>query len=93
MEFAGCSVLVLSAQKPRFFQVFSHFGEVPLAVCSAHAGSVHGGMRRCVSRRAAQIESFFASRESSKHWGLACSGLIPIHASGGSRIRTVRAIS
>jgi hypothetical protein len=27
-------------------------------------------LRRCISRRAAQIESFFESRESSKHWGL-----------------------
>jgi len=26
-------------------------------------------LRRCISRRAAQIESFFASRESPKHWG------------------------
>jgi hypothetical protein len=28
-----------------------------------------GRMRRFISRRAAQIESFFKSRESSKHWG------------------------
>jgi hypothetical protein len=28
-------------------------------------------LRRCISRRAAQIESFFESRESLKHWGFA----------------------
>jgi hypothetical protein len=49
---------------------------------------VHGGMRRCISRRAAQIESFFESRESPKHWGFECPGLVPIHAGGGGRIRT-----
>ena len=48
---------------------FSHFGEVPLEFCSAHAGSVHGRMRRCISRRALKYESFFESRESPKHWG------------------------
>jgi hypothetical protein len=31
------SIPVLSAQKPCFPQGFSHFGDVPLAVCSAHA--------------------------------------------------------
>ena len=66
------SVPVLSAQKPWFSQGFSRFWPVPLAVCSAHAGSVHGGSRRCISRRAAQIESFFESRESPKHWGFEC---------------------
>jgi len=30
-------------------------------------------LRRCISRRAAQIESFFESRESPKHWGFSCS--------------------
>jgi hypothetical protein len=29
-------------------------------------------LRRCISRRAPQIESFFASRESPKHCGFAC---------------------
>jgi hypothetical protein len=50
-------------------------------------------LRRCISRRAAQIESFFESRESLKHWGLACSGLIPIHAGGDGGIRTIRVTS
>jgi hypothetical protein len=45
-------------------------------------------LRRCISRRAPQIESFFASRESSKHWGFACSDTTPISIPGGSRIRT-----
>ena len=40
------SVPVLSAQKVWFPQGFSHFGEVPLAVCSAHAGSVHDAVQR-----------------------------------------------
>ena len=55
------SLPVLSAQKPWFSQGFSHIGEVPLTVCSAHASSVHGGMRRCISRHAPKIESFFES--------------------------------
>jgi hypothetical protein len=93
MDFAGCSVPVLSAKKPWFPEGFSHIGPVPLAVCSAHAGSVHGGMRRCISRRAAQIESFFESRESPKHWGFECACLATNHTSGGDRIRTIRVIS
>jgi hypothetical protein len=46
-------------------------------------------LRRCISRRAPQIESFFASRESSKHWGFACASLAPIHTDRGCRIRTI----
>jgi len=53
---------VLSAAKPWFPQGFSHFLPVPLEFCSAHAGSVHGGSRRCISRRAPKFESFFESR-------------------------------
>jgi hypothetical protein len=45
-------------------------------------------LRRWFSRRAAQIESFFESRESPKHWGFEGSPLAPIHAGGGGRIRT-----
>ena len=45
-------------------------------------------LRRCISRRAPQIESFFESRESLKHWGFECASLTPIHAGGGGRIRT-----
>jgi hypothetical protein len=36
-EFVGCSVPVLSAQKPWCPQGFSHFWPIALAVCSAHA--------------------------------------------------------
>ena len=43
-------------------------------------------LRRCISRRAPKIESFFESRESSKHCGFACFDLVPIHARGGGRI-------
>ena len=59
----------------------------------AHAGSVHGGMRRCISRRAAQIASFFESRESPKHWGFEWPNLALIHDGGGGRIRTICVIS
>jgi len=45
-------------------------------------------LRRCISRRAAKIESFFESRESSKHWGFEWPGLVPTHVGGGGRIRT-----
>jgi len=37
---------VLSAAKPWFSQGFLHIGPIALAVCSAHAGSVHGVVRR-----------------------------------------------
>jgi hypothetical protein len=50
-------------------------------------------LRRCISRRAAQIESFFESRESSKHWGFAWPRLAPLHARGRGRIRTIISIS
>jgi hypothetical protein len=33
-------------------------------------------LRRCISRRAPQIESFFASRQSPKHWGFACPSMM-----------------
>ena len=92
-DFPGCSVPVLSAQKPWFSQGFSRFWPVPLAVCSAHAGSVHGVVRRCISRRAAQIESFFESRESSKHWVFECSGSALIGFRGGGWIRTICVVS
>ncbi|MFM8572484.1 MAG: hypothetical protein ACKOAU_12875 [Pirellula sp.] len=35
-DFAGCSVPVFSAGKTLVIPGFSHFGEVPLAVCSAY---------------------------------------------------------
>jgi hypothetical protein len=50
-------------------------------------------LRRCISRRAAQIESFFESRESRKHWSFACAGSATIHADRGCRIRTICVIS
>ena len=56
------SVPVLSAAKPWFSQGCSHFWPIALEFCSAHAGSVHGGSRRCISRRAPKIESFLESR-------------------------------
>ena len=65
---------------------FSHVWPIALEFCSAHAGSVRGACGACISRRAAQIESFF---ESPNHWGFACHGLATIHARGGGRIRTI----
>jgi hypothetical protein len=50
-------------------------------------------LRRCISRRAAQIESLFESRESPKHWGFEWPNLAPIHDGGGGRIRTICWIS
>jgi hypothetical protein len=50
-------------------------------------------LRRCISRRAAQIESCFESRESPIQWGFECPGLVTIHTVGGGRIRTFCAIS
>jgi hypothetical protein len=50
-------------------------------------------LRRCISRRAAQIESFFESRDSPKHLGSACASLTPIHARRGGRIRTRHVIN
>jgi hypothetical protein len=75
-------------KNPGFTRVFRISGQFLWSSGSAHAGSVHGGMQRCISRRAPQIESFFESRESSKHWGFACPGLVPIHVGQGGRIRT-----
>jgi hypothetical protein len=62
-KFGACPFSSLTLVFPGVFRIS---GEVPLAVCSAHAGSVHGGMRRCISRRAAQIESSFESHETKK---------------------------
>ena len=42
---------------------FSHIWPVPLEFCSAHAGSVHGGTRRCISV-AHPNSSRFSSRAS-----------------------------
>jgi hypothetical protein len=69
---------------PRVFRILGQF--LWPAVAPMQLGAWR--LRRCISRRAAQIESFFESRESPKHWGFACAGLVPIHASGGCRIRT-----
>jgi len=46
---------------------FSRFWPIAWEFWCAHAGWVHDGVRRCISRRAPKIESFFESRESSKH--------------------------
>jgi len=69
---------------PRVFRIFGQFLWPSVAPMQLGAWR----LRRCISRRAAQIESFFESRESSKHWGFACASLAPIHDGGGGRIRT-----
>jgi hypothetical protein len=73
----------------RSSQGFSRFWPIASEFWCAHAGSVHGVVRRWISRRAAQIESFVESRESPKHWGFVCSGSALIHADRGCRIRTI----
>jgi hypothetical protein len=60
-------VLSISFLKPvlqnqRFSQRFSGFRPIALELWCAHAGSVHGVVRRCISRRAPKFESFFESR-------------------------------
>ena len=74
-------------KNPGFPRVFRIFGQLLWSsVAPMQLGAWR--LRRCISRRATQIESFFASRESSKHWGFACASLAPIHARRGGRIRT-----
>ena len=46
-------------------------------------------LSRCILRLAAQIESFFESRESPKYWGFAGSCLAPVDVVEGCGIRTV----
>ena len=52
---------------------------------SHHSANLRRSSANLHSRRA----SFFASRESSKHWGLACPGLATIQARGCGKIRTI----
>ena len=47
-EFAGCSVPVLSAQKPWFSQGFSHIGPIALAFLPIHACPCLQVLRRLV---------------------------------------------
>jgi hypothetical protein len=83
---------VLSAQKPWFSRGFRISGQLLWpSVAPMQLGAWH--LRHCISRRAAQIELFFESRESSKHWGFECTGSAPIHADRGCRIRTICVIS
>ena len=94
-EFVGCSVPVLSVsflkpvlQNHGFPRVFRISGQLfGSSVAPMQLGAWR--LRRCISRRAPKIESFFESRESPKHWGFACHGLATIHARGGGRIRTI----
>jgi hypothetical protein len=69
------SVLILSfsilksvLQNPgflRFFRISRQFHWPSVAPMQLGASR----LRRCISRRAPKIESFFALRESPKHWG------------------------
>ena len=45
--------------------------------------TVHGGNRRCISRRAAQIESLFELRKSSEYLSFEYAHLCTNHARGG----------
>ncbi|MFM8402116.1 MAG: hypothetical protein ACKOAH_30190, partial [Pirellula sp.] len=55
---------------------------------SAHAGSVHGGMRRLYFTSRCPNRVVFRVARVAKHWGFACAGLSTIHDGGGCRIRT-----
>ena len=70
---------------PRVFRILGQFLWPSVAPMQLGAWR----LRRCISRRADQIESFFESRESLKHWGFAWPNLAPIHADRGCRIRTI----
>ncbi len=90
----ACVVRILSSplKNPGFPRVFRISGQFLWpSVAPMQLGAWR--LRRCISRRAAQIESFFESRESPKHWGFACSGLAPISIRVSGRIRTIRVIS
>lgn len=72
-------VRILSSplQNPGFPRVFRISGQLLWSsVAPMQLGAWR--LRRCISRRAPKIESFFESRESPKHWGFACPGLVPI---------------
>ena len=87
-EFVGCSVPVLSAQKPWFSQGFAHFWPIALEFCSAHATRCMAD-RGVVFRVAHPKSSRFSSRASRQITGvLHIPGLAPIHTRGGGRIRT-----
>jgi hypothetical protein len=66
-------VRILSSplQNPGFPRVFRISGQLLWSsVAPMQLGAWR--LRRCISRRAPKIESFFESRESPKHWGFAC---------------------
>ena len=74
-------------QNPGFPRVFRISGQLLWSsVAPMQLGAWR--LRRCISRRAPKIESFFELRESLKYWGVVCPGFIPTHAGGGGRIRT-----
>ena len=86
----ACVVRILSSplKNPCFPGVFRILGQFLWpSVAPMQLGAWR--LRRCISRRAPQIESCFESRESPKHWGFAWPNLAPIHADRGCRIRTI----
>jgi hypothetical protein len=79
-------------QNPGFPRVFRISGQLLWSsVAPMQLGAWR--LRRCISRRATQIESFFESRESSKHWVFECSGSALIGFRGGGWIRTICVVS
>ena len=84
-KFESCPVRFKTKGFPRVFRISGQLlwssGAPMLARCIASCGA-------CISRRARKIESFFESRESSKHWGFEYPSLVPPHVGGGGRIRT-----
>jgi hypothetical protein len=85
-KFGSCPLRCKTKGFPRVFSISAKFLWPSVAPMQLGAWR----LRRCISRRAAKIESFFESRESTKHWGFASPRLAPIHAGGGGRIRTRR---
>jgi hypothetical protein len=75
-------------QNPGFPRVFGISGEFLWpSVAPMQLGA--WSLRRCISRRATKIESFFESRESPNHSGFAYSDSALIHTIGAVRIRTI----
>jgi hypothetical protein len=87
------SVPVLSAAKPWFSQGFSHFWPIALEFCSAHAGSVHGVVRRLYFASRTPNRVVFRVARVAKSLGIAFADLfILVECVGGRNRLTSSAI-
>jgi hypothetical protein len=92
-DFPGCSNPVLSAAKPWFSQGFSHFWPIALEFCSAHAGSVHGVVRRLYFASRTPNRVVFRVARVAKSLGIAFADLfILVECVGGRNRLTSSAI-